>query len=218
MLNKIKGYFFTGLLALVPLLLTFAVFWYLIKIIDDFFRNFFPEGYQLPFFGFGILSLLIIILITGFLTSNFLGNKIVHYYDRLLQKLPLIGSVYSSVKQVLGTFTKPQGQSFSSAVLVESPNSGQWSFGFIINNLSGKIESAVKKHKKLNKDLVVVFIPFVPLPTAGLLLLVAREDVIELDLKIPDALQYVISLGMADKSEQPLMVSPKLAAIKKSKK
>jgi len=190
-----KGYFFAGILILVPLWVTFSILEYLITKFDNI-MALLPEAYQpdtlLGFHvpGFGLLAVLLIVFFTGMLATNFIGTFVINLWDRMLEKIPLVRSIHASVKQILSTMLKPSGQSFRKVLLIEYPRKGIWTLAF----QTGSGLPEVTKH--LDTEMVSVFVPTTPNPTGGFLLLLPKKDVIELNISVDSALKMIISLGV----------------------
>ncbi len=191
----IKRWFITGLLIWVPLVITAWVLSLIVNTLDQSLRllpaSFHPEqlvGFPIP--GAGALLTLLMIFVTGFLTANFIGQKLVSWWEKLLARIPVVNSVYNSVKQVSDTLFAPNGNAFRKALLVEYPRSGSWTIGF----LTGQPGGDVANH--LNGTYVSVYVPTTPNPTSGFFLMMPTEDVIELDMTVDEALKYIISMGV----------------------
>ncbi|HMV22571.1 MAG TPA: DUF502 domain-containing protein [Rhodocyclaceae bacterium] len=190
-----KRWFITGLLIWVPLVITAWVLSLIVNTLDQSLRllpaSFHPEqlvGFPIP--GAGALLTLLMIFVTGFLTANFIGQKLVSWWEKLLARIPVVNSVYNSVKQVSDTLFAPNGNAFRKALLVEYPRSGSWTIGF----LTGQPGGDVANH--LNGTYVSVYVPTTPNPTSGFFLMMPTEDVIELDMTVDEALKYIISMGV----------------------
>lgn len=186
----IKRYFISGVLVVVPLIVTAVVLRFLFEAVDGVLGPVINKifGYYVP--GLGILATILLIFVVGILTRNFLGDQLVALGDRLLERLPLIRPIYASTKQLLKAMTQPNESSFKEVVLVEYPRKGLWSVGFITNRLEffTRTEQA---------QLVAVFIPSPPTPLSGMIILVPAEDILLLDMNIEGAMKFMVSLGVA---------------------
>lgn len=189
-----KKYFITGLLVLVPLVVTLWLLSTLIEILD---QSLFllPEDWRpQKLFGFSIAGLgalltLAVIFITGVIATNFFGQQLILLWEELLSRLPVVKSIYSSVKQVSDTIFSDSGNAFRKALLIEYPRKGSWTVAF----LTGQPEGDVKNH--LLGEYVSVYVPTTPNPTSGFFLMIPKEDVVELDMTVDQALKYIISMG-----------------------
>jgi uncharacterized membrane protein len=194
-MNALRKYFITGLLVLVPLAITYWVLHAVITSMDQTLLllpvQWRPEavlGYQVP--GLGFILTVVIVFITGLLTRNFIGNYFLKMWEALLNHIPIVNSIYSSVKQVSDTLFSSSGNAFSKAVLVQYPHQGTWAIGF----LTGTPSHSIAQH--LQGDFISIYVPTTPNPTSGFMLMVARKDVIELDMSVDMALKYVVSMGV----------------------
>ena len=190
-----KRYFVTGLLVLVPLVITIWVLTFIVATMDQSLellpRALHPEswfGRNIP--GLGALLTLLVILLTGMFASNILGERLLRLWERALLKVPVVNSIYNGVKQISGTLFKPGGQAFRKALLVRWPHGDSWTIAF----LTGKPGGDVVNH--LDGEYVSVYVPTTPNPTSGYFVMLRRSEVIELDMTIDEALKYVISMGV----------------------
>jgi uncharacterized membrane protein len=191
----IKRYFITGLLIWVPLAITAWVLSLIASVADQSLRLL-PEsvrphdllGFDIP--GAGIVLTLLIILTTGLLAANFIGQRLVIWWEKLLARIPVVSSIYNSVKQVSDTLFSSSGNAFRKALLIQYPREGSWTIAF----LTGKPGGDVLNH--LDGDHVSVYVPTTPNPTSGFFLMLPKSDVIELDMNVDEALKYIISMGV----------------------
>lgn len=191
----IKRYFLTGLLIWVPLVITGWVLSFIVSTLDQSLRLL-PEaihpqrlfGFAIP--GAGALLTLAMILLTGLLAANFIGQKLVTWWEMLLARIPVVNSVYNSVKQVSDTLFSSNGNAFRKALLVQYPREGSWTIAF----LTGKPGGDVLNH--LDGDYVSVYVPTTPNPTSGFFLMMPKRDVVELEMTVDEALKYIISMGV----------------------
>ncbi|EXI74467.1 MAG: hypothetical protein AW07_01698 [Candidatus Accumulibacter sp. SK-11] len=191
----IKRYFITGLLIWVPLAITAWVLTMIISTMDQS-LHLLPAaihprsvlGFDIP--GSGAILTLLIILLTGVLAANFIGQWLVVWWERLLARIPVVNSIYNSVKQVSDTLFSSSGNAFRKALLIEYPRRGAWTIAF----LTGRPGGEVAQH--LAGDYVSVYVPTTPNPTSGFFLMLPQADVVELDMSVDTALKYVISMGV----------------------
>lgn len=190
-----KRYFITGLLIWTPLGITLWVLSFILGMMDQSITllplAWQPRevlGFNIP--GLGALLTLIIVFLTGLLTANFIGQRLVRWWEALLQRIPVVRSVYQSVKQISDTVFSPSGQAFRQAALVQYPRQGSWTIGF----LTGKPGGEIATH--LGNEMVSLYVPTTPNPTSGFFLMLPKSDVIELDMSVEDALKYLISMGV----------------------
>ena len=191
----IKRYFITGLLIWVPLVITAWVLSLIVSTLDQS-LHLLPEvlhpksliGFSIP--GVGALLTLGMILLTGLLATNFIGEKLVHWWNALLSRIPVVNSVYKAVKQVSDTLFSPNGNAFRKALLVQYPRQGSWTIAFLTGTPGGDIRN------HLEGNFVSIYVPTTPNPTSGFFLMMAAEDVVELDMTVDEALKYIISMGV----------------------
>lgn len=200
-----RKYFITGLLILVPLAITVWVLNLIIGTMDQSLlllpESWRPEalvGFHIP--GLGTILTLLIIFLTGLATRNFIGRQVVSLWEGLLTRIPVVKSIYSSVKQVSDTLFSSSGNAFRKAVLVQYPRQGSWTIAF----LTGVPGGEVRNH--LQGDYISLYVPTTPNPTSGFFLMVPRADTIELDMSVDEALKYIVSMGV---------VAPEMQADKK---
>lgn len=196
--RRIRTYFFTGLLILIPVVLTGFIIWKLFLAIDGILRPFAyqyllgPLGIELggrQFPGIGFVTLTILIIVTGAIARNYFGKKIVNFGDRLVESIPLINRVYGAIKQISQAFFSSKREVFKKAILFEYPRKGLFCIGFYTQDTRGTVQEAI------DEDVVSIFLPTTPNPTSGFLLFVPKAEIIELDLTIEEALKLVISGG-----------------------
>jgi uncharacterized membrane protein len=190
-----KKYFITGLLVLVPLFITVWVLSSIIGILD---QSLFllPESWRPKallgheIVGIGALLTILIILFTGVIATNFFGKQLINLWEAMLARVPVVKSIYASVKQVSDTLFSDSGNAFRHAVLVQFPRQGTWTIAFITGQPGGDIVN------HLQGDFVSVYVPTTPNPTGGYFLMMPRADVVELDMSVDEALKYIISMGV----------------------
>jgi len=187
-----KRYFITGLLIWIPLVITVWVIALLISTMESVVPAFLsPQalfGFSIP--GFQVLLVVLVVLLTGLLGANFIGRTLVERWEQLLGRIPLVRSIYNSVKQVSDTVLSPNGQAFREAVLVQYPRHGSWTIAFLTGAPSGEVA------EKLGDEHVSVYVPTTPNPTSGFFLMMPRRDVQMLDMSVDAALKYIVSMGV----------------------
>lgn len=188
----LKRYFITGLLIWIPLVITVWVLTLLISTLESVVPAFLsPQalfGVEIP--GFRVVLVLLVVWLSGFLAANFIGQALVDAWERTLGRIPLVRSIYNSVKQVSDTVLAPDGRAFRDAVLVQYPREGAWTIAFVTGAPAGEIA------EKLGADYVSVYVPTTPNPTSGFFLMMPRTDVHALDISVDEALKYIVSMGV----------------------
>ena len=190
---KLRNYFITGIVVLVPIGITFYLIKFFISVSPKLIpRNINPNNY-LPFSipGLEIVLSVIFITIIGGLSLSFIGKKILQLFNDLLKKIPILRTIYSAIGQMAETLA-PKRKRKKSVVLVEYPRKGSWAVGFATKDNKGEIS------KKINKSLVNVFVPTTPNPTSGFLLMFPKDEIIYLDMNFEEASKFIISAGTSD--------------------
>ena len=190
---KLRNYFITGIVVLVPIGITLYLTKFFISISSNLIpRNINPNSY-LPFSvpGLEIVLSVIFITIIGGLSLSFIGKKVLQLFNDLLKKIPILRTIYSAIGQMAETLA-PKRKNKKSVVLIEYPRKGSWAVGFATKDNKGEIS------KKTNKNLVNVFVPTTPNPTSGFLLMFPREEVIYLDMSFEDASKFIVSAGTSN--------------------
>lgn len=205
-----KRYFVAGLLVWLPLAITIWVLSWLLGAFDGIFsalltalEALLPESIasslgqlrRIPFLS--VLVLGGILLATGMFATNIFGAWWVQQWDRLLHKIPIVKSIYSSVRQVSDTLFSSSGNAFREAVLVQYPRQGSWTIAFVTGKPGGEVAA------RLPGDYVSVYVPTTPNPTSGFFLMMRREDTIELEMSVDEALKYIVSMGVVTPDTRP---------------
>jgi uncharacterized membrane protein len=197
-----RRYFITGLLVLVPLVITIWVLKTLLGAMDQSLLLLPPQwrpeaqlGYYVP--GIGALMTVLIVLATGVVATNFFGRRILMFWEGLLSRVPVVKSIYYSVKQVSDTLFSDSGEAFRKALLVQYPRQGCWTIAFQTGQPGGDVVNHLKG------DYVSVYVPTTPNPTSGFFLMMPKAEVIELDMSVDDALKYIISMGVVTPDNRP---------------
>ncbi len=200
--SALKTWFLTGLLVLVPLGITLWVLNLVISTMDQSLALL-PQAWQpvelfkvrIP--GLGAILTVVFILLVGLLTHNFIGQRLVRWWEALLRHIPVVGPIYTSVKQVSDTLLSSSGNAFRKALLVQYPREGSWTIAF----LTGRPGGDVQNH--LQGEYVSVYVPTTPNPTSGFFLMMPKADTIELDMTVDAALKYIVSMGVVAPTELP---------------
>jgi len=193
LIAKLRNYFITGVVVLVPIGITFYLTKFFITISPKLLpSNINPNNY-LPFSIPGLEILLSVVLITiiGGLSLSFIGKKILQLFNDLLKKIPILRTIYSAIGQMAETLA-PKRKSKKSVVLIEYPRRGSWAVGFATKDNKGEIS------KRTNKPMVNVFVPTTPNPTSGFLLMFPKDEVIYLDMNFEEASKFIISAGTSN--------------------
>ncbi|MEW6615374.1 MAG: DUF502 domain-containing protein [Thermodesulfobacteriota bacterium] len=207
MKTRIKNYFITGLLVIIPAGLTIYILDILIGIMDRVLNylplKFHPDTY-LPFHipGLGLIATAVFTILVGILTQNLLGKKLVYLWEWAVSRVPFVRNIYLAIKQLVEAIFAQDSKGFKRVVLVEAPMKDMWIMGFLTGVTEGEVQD------KTEKRVVNVFVPTTPNPTTGLYLLVPEKDVINLDMTVEDAFKLIMSGGIVTPSDK-LTVTPK---------
>lgn len=203
--HSIKSYIIAGLLVWLPIWITLLVIRFIVELLDNSLlllpMAYRPEqlfGFNVP--GLGVVLSVAVVLLTGMLVTNFLGRKLIVIWDAIIDRIPLVRSVYNAVKQVASTLFAKDGQSFRKVFLIEYPRKGIWSIAF----QSGTVSEEIQEHT--GETMLTLFVPTTPNPTSGFLMMVPKKEAVELQMSVDQALRLVISLGVV---QPPVTVLPK---------
>lgn len=192
---SLRRYLLAGLVVWVPVLVTIAVLRFIVDLLDQTIalipHAYQPEqliGFNLP--GLGVLLSLVLLLITGIVATNLIGQRLVSWSEAVLDRIPLVRSIYSASKQMIQALFVTNSHAFRKVVLIEYPRQGSWTLGF----QTGSNSPEISQHT--GKEMISVFIPTTPNPTSGFLVMVPREDAVELSMSTENALKFIISLGV----------------------
>lgn len=194
-MRLLRKYLIAGLLVWLPLAATVVIIKLLIDLLNKTILLFPPElqpetlfGISIP--GFGIIIGILILVLTGVFAANLFGRKLVGFWEAILGRIPLVRTIYSSVKQVLETLFSSNSESFRRVVLIEYPRKDIWSLGFQTN------EALSAAREASGKELISVFVPTTPNPTSGFIIMLPAEDITQLDISVEDGFKFIISMGV----------------------
>ena len=196
-MSTLRRYFVAGLLVWIPLGITLWVLALLVDLMDqsllllpERFRSEALFGFHVP--GLGIILTVAIVLTTGALAANFFGRRLLLLGHNILQRIPIVRSIYGGVKQISDTLFSPEGKAFRRAVLVRYPHQGTWTVALVTGTPQHEVADI------LGTEQISVFVPTTPNITAGFFLILPRSETIELDMTVDEALKYIISMGVAE--------------------
>jgi len=192
-LISFRNYFITGIVVLIPIGITVYLTLFIINISSQILPKEINPNHYLPYNVPGLEIIISIILITfiGWLSLSFLGKGILNLFNNLLKRIPILRTIYSAISQMTESFTSSNNTS-KNVVLIEYPRKGTWAVGFATKDNDGEIK------KKLNRNLVNVFVPTTPNPTSGFLLMYPKEDLIYLDMSFEEASRFIVSAGTSN--------------------
>ncbi|SEP59439.1 DUF502 domain-containing protein [Thalassovita taeanensis] len=195
---RLRSSFLTGLVVIMPVGLTIWLVWALAGWVDGVVLPLVPETFQpekyigINLRGVGIIFFLFFTILMGWIAKGLLGRSLIRWAESLVDRMPVVRSIYSGAKQIAETVFAQSERSFEKACLIEYPRKGIWAIGFVSTEAKGEIAA----HARTGEKLMSIFVPTTPNPTSGFLLYVAQEDVIELDMTVEDAAKLVISAGL----------------------
>ena len=204
---NLRKWFFAGLLVLVPLAITIWLLEWAISSLDKTLlllpKAWHPDSLlsiHVP--GFGVILTLLVLLFVGATVSNFLGKQLIGWWDALLGRIPVVRSIYSSVKQVSDTLFSENGNAFRQAVLVEWPRQGAWTIGFVTGVPSGDV--LISLQHGVHDEYVSVYVPTTPNPTSGYMMMFKKSECQPLSMSVDEALKYVVSMGVVAPGNAPM--------------
>lgn len=202
MFAKLRKYLVAGILIWVPLVVTFLLVRFVIDLIDKTLvfipAKWQPEnliGYEIH--GLGLVLTFILMLVTGMIVRNLFGRRLVSFWEKFLSRIPLVSTIYASVKQVTTTLFSESSQSFREVVMVEYPRKDVWMLAFVTG------ESPKLFQEKIGKKTINLFVPTTPNPTSGFYLIVSEDDVIRLDIPVEVGLKMILSAGVINPLDDP---------------
>ncbi len=196
LLARLRTYFLTGILITAPIAITVAIAIWFIEFVDSSIEPLVPARYNpetyLPFSvpGLGLVILVIFLTLVGFLTANFIGRQLVRFGERMVERMPVVRSIYGALKQIFETVLAQSSTSFRQCVLVEWPRRDLWTVAFVTGHAQGEIE------RRAEGDLIAIYVPTTPNPTSGYLMYVPKRDLKFLDMSVEDGLKLVLSGGL----------------------
>ena len=193
--KSLRSYLLAGLVVWLPILVTFGVLHFIVELLDQT-MALLPNAYQpdrllgfhLP--GLGVVLSLLLLILTGLVATNFVGQRFMKWSESILERIPLVRSIYNATKQVIQAIFATNSQAFRKVLLVEYPRKGMWSLAFQTG--VGNLEIS----NYIDAQMLSIFVPTTPNPTSGFLMMVAKSEVIELSMTVDEALKYIISLGV----------------------
>jgi len=193
--KRIRRYLVAGILVWVPLAVTYTLLRFVVGLMDRTLlllpRQFRPEellGFQIP--GLGVILTIIVLLVTGLLAANFVGRAFVGGWESLLDRIPVVRSIYSAAKNFAEMVFSDSSQSFKKVLLIQYPRKGLYSLAFQTSTKLGEVQG------RTGEEIVCCFVPTTPNPTSGFIVIVPKKDVTVLDMEVDEALKMIISLGV----------------------
>jgi uncharacterized membrane protein len=200
--QRLRNDFLTGLVVVLPVFLTFYVVSALVNFVDANVVPLVPARYRPPsfenLFGIGLIIFIIVTIAVGAMTKGIFGRQIIQFGETLVDRTPIVRSIYNALKQIVETVLSQSGTSFKQACLIEYPRKGLWAIAFVSTEARGEITV-----KSGEPEMLAVFLPTTPNPTSGFLLYVPRSDVVMLDMTVEEAAKLIISAGLVSPPARP---------------
>ena len=216
-MQRLRRYFVAGLLVWLPIVATYVVLAFAIRLIDRTLLllpvQYRPEtlmGFEIP--GLGVILTLVLVIITGLIVANFFGRKLISIWESVLSRIPLVRSVYGAVKQITASLFSDASQSFREVVLVEYPRRGMWMLAFVTGDTPKKFKQVV------GLELINIYVPTTPNPTSGFYIMVPPEDVKRLDIPVEAGLKMILSAGVVNPLDDPVEAEKLRQQIKDKRK
>ncbi|MCF6272852.1 MAG: DUF502 domain-containing protein [Rhodobacteraceae bacterium] len=196
-LHRFRTNFFTGVVIVAPVMLTFYLIWWAINLVDKMIVPWVPAlynpstylGVDIP--GFGVIVFLLFTATIGALTKGLFGRQLLKFSESIVERMPVVRSIYNALKQIAETVLSQSSNSFQNACLIQYPRKGVWAVAFVSTGTKGEVLNKIDHGEMLS-----IFLPTTPNPTSGFLLFVPREDVILLDMSVEEAAKLIISAGL----------------------
>jgi uncharacterized membrane protein len=200
-LARARLYFISGLIFLLPSAVTLYLLWYIFSILDNVTGSFFKEYYDIYIPGLGIMTTLLVVMVSGMLAANYAGKKTLAILEMMLLKLPFANTIMGAVKQVISLIAKKEHKAFSKVVIVPVGTKGTYLLGFLVGGSMSAAEESV------GTPLVTVFVPHAPTPVTGFVVMIERELVREISMSVEDAFKFLVSVGflVPDSKLPPLL-------------
>jgi len=205
---KLKTVFTTGLLTILPLAVTIYVFYVIFYFLENLVGGLIESVFNFHLPGIGFASGLLLILLIGFIASNIIGNRLINFFDRIFQRVPITRGIYTSAKQIIDAFTLQGKNAFQKVVLIEYPRKGLYVIGFVTGHSRGEIQ------ERTAEETLNIFVPTTPNPTSGMLILAPKHEVTELKMTVEEGMKVIISGGLfspGDKDEKEIITLPEAA-------
>jgi uncharacterized membrane protein len=205
LLQRFRNNFLTGLVIVAPILLTIYLIWWIITLVDGLIVPWVPQIYNPSYYlgqdipGFGVVVFLLFTAIVGALTKGLFGRQLIKFGEGIVERMPVVRSIYNALKQIAETVLSQSSSSFQNACLVEYPRRGIWAIAFVSTETRGEVNARTG-----DEAVVSVFLPTTPNPTSGFLLFVPKSDLIILDMTVEEAAKLIISAGLVSPPYKPV--------------
>ena len=193
---RLRNYFLTGIIVTAPIGITIYLAWAFVDYVDRTVTPLIPPEYNPETYlkfsvpGLGMIVAVVVLTLIGFLTANFLGRSLIRIGERIVERMPVIRSIYGALKQIIETILAQSSTAFRQVVLVEYPRRGMWTLAFVSAEVRGEVAG------RLNEKMISIYVPTTPNPTSGYLVFVPEADVKYLDMSVEEGMKLVISVGV----------------------
>ncbi|MBL4803555.1 MAG: DUF502 domain-containing protein [Alphaproteobacteria bacterium] len=221
-MTRLRAYLLTGIVVTAPISITIYLTYIFLTFIDENVGRLLPDEWKYQYFGgyysgtavpgLGLIIAVIFFVAVGWLATNFLGRLIIKFYEFILDRMPVIRTVYSATKQIFETIMASQSQAFREAVMLEYPRRGVWSIGFVTGVTEGEVQRIT------SEETVNVFVPTTPNPTSGYLLFVPKKELTYLNMTVEEAVKLVVSAGIITPPDRKVLVEDRDNEVKSGKK
>ncbi|MEW5921708.1 MAG: DUF502 domain-containing protein [Bacillota bacterium] len=195
-MGKLRKYFLTGIIVLLPLTITVYVLFFIFRLVDGLLSSLIEALLGFPLPGLGMLLTFAFIVLVGLVATNVIGRRFISFLDRLFTRIPMVKIIYGATKQIIDAFSVQTHDAFRRVAIVEYPRQGVYAIGFVTGEGAGEVQAKTARH------VCSVFIPTTPNPTSGMLLLVPREEITFLEMSVEDGLKLIISGGVVNPRNQ----------------
>lgn len=201
MFAKLRAYFLAGIVVTAPIAITIYLTYIFLNFVDSNVKNLIPQRFEgtwwyeqyytlITFPGIGIIAALVFFVLVGWFTTNFLGKILIRISEYIVNRMPVIRTLYGGIKQVVETIMASKSQAFREVVMLEYPRKGVWSMGFVTGRSEGEVQ------RKTDNETINVFVPTTPNPTSGYLLFVPKKELKYMDMSVEDAIKLIVSAGI----------------------
>ena len=214
---RIRRYLLTGIVVTAPITITVYLTYVFLSYVDDNVSKIFPEQWYQDVYGattipgLGLIVALSFFVVVGWFATNFLGRLIINISEYIVDRMPVIRTLYSAIKQIFETIMASQSQAFRDVVMLEYPRKGVWSIGFVTGKTEGEVQRIT------DEETVNVFVPTTPNPTSGYLLFVPKKELTYLDMTVEEGVKLVVSAGIITPPDRAIMSEDQKKALKAGK-
>ncbi len=214
---RLRGYLLTGIVVTAPIFLTIYLTYVFLSFVDKHVTKLFPDAWYYGLYGgttipgLGLLVAIAFFIFVGWFAKNFFGRLIIRISEYIVDRMPVIRTIYSAIKQVFETIMASKSQAFREAVMMEYPRKGVWSIGFVTGKTEGEVQRVT------SEETINVFVPTTPNPTSGYLLFVPKKELVYLEMSVEEAVKLVVSAGIITPPDRGITTDKTSPKVKKKK-